>query len=83
MAFVDYENFGSTKAVMKALEEQWIENNLFEIFDNSTAQIKLYRLSNKLQLEKGVRYGDNLSPKYFTAQILKDLFRRLCLVGRV
>ncbi|KAG1649311.1 putative ubiquitin carboxyl-terminal hydrolase MINDY-4 [Nymphon striatum] len=49
---------------------------LDQIFGLGTSNIKLYTNTNKIRLEKGVRQGDSISPKLFTA-CLENVFRGL------
>ena len=60
-----------TSTVMKALRRQGLEEMyvqiLEDIYKESTATIKLHKVSNKIPIQKGVRQGDTISPKMFTA----------------
>ena len=60
-----------TSAVMKALRRQEVEEiyvkKLEDIYKESTATIKLRKVNKKIQKQKGVRQGDTISPKVFTA----------------
>ncbi|KAG1664810.1 Serine/threonine-protein kinase Sgk3 [Nymphon striatum] len=49
---------------------------LDQIFRLGTSNIKLHNNTNKIGLEKGVRQGDSISPKIFTA-CLENVFRYL------
>ncbi|KAG1665093.1 Transmembrane protease serine 2 [Nymphon striatum] len=49
---------------------------LDQIFRLGTSNIKLHTNTNKIRLEKGVRQGDSISPKLFTA-FLENVFRGL------
>ncbi|KAG1714077.1 putative phosphoenolpyruvate synthase [Nymphon striatum] len=49
---------------------------LDQIFRLGTSNIKLHTNTNKIRLEKGVRQGDSISPKLFTA-CLENVFRGL------
>ncbi|KAG1670084.1 Exosome complex component MTR3 [Nymphon striatum] len=49
---------------------------LDQIFGLGTSNIKLHTNTNKIRLEKGVRQGDSISPKLFTA-CLENVFRGL------
>ncbi|KAG1701210.1 Tensin [Nymphon striatum] len=49
---------------------------LDQIFGLGTSNIKLHTNTNKIRLEKGVRQGDSISPKLFTA-CLENVFRCL------
>ena len=83
MAFIDYEKaFDSveTSAVMGALRNQGVEEvyvrTLENIYEGSTATIRLHKLSDKIPLGKGIRQGDTISPKLFTS-VLEEIFRKL------
>ena len=83
MAFIDYEKaFDSvdTSAVMRAIRNQGVEETyvqvLEDIYSNGTATIMLHKESEKIPIKKGVRQGDTISPKLFTA-CLEDIFRNL------
>lgn len=83
LAFIDYEkafDTVSTDAVIYALKEQGISDGyirLFkDIYSECTSQIRLHELSQRIPIEKGVRQGDSLSPKLFSA-VLESVFRRL------
>ncbi|PIK54411.1 endonuclease-reverse transcriptase [Apostichopus japonicus] len=83
VVFVDYEKaFDSveTWAVLEALIEQEINPNYIkvikDIYTGSTTTVKLHKESNKIPIRKGVRQGDTISPKLFTAcleHIFKDI----------
>lgn len=83
VAFVDYEKaFDSveTWAVLEALKEQDINPSYIkvikDIYTGSTTTVKLHKESNKIPIRKGVRQGDTISPKLFTAcleHIFKDI----------
>ena len=88
MAFIDFEKaFDSveTWAVMQALRNQGIEERyvklLEDIYRGSTATIKLHKTSDKIPIKKGVRQGDTISPKLFTA-CLEEIFKKLNWEGR-
>jgi hypothetical protein len=76
MAFIDYEKaFDSlkTKAISEALttlETEKIYIDLIQnIYENATATFMLNGIEGKIKLEKGIRQGDALSPKLFTAAL--------------
>ena len=88
IAFVDYENvFDSvqTLAVLTSIQEQGIEDVytelLKEIYANSSMTVHLHKESNKINIRRGVRQGDTISPKLFTA-LLESIFRRLTWENR-
>ena len=73
MAFVDYEKaFDSvqTQEVLTSLREQGIKDVyielLKEIYTNSSITVHVHKDSNKINTRRGVRQGDNISPKLFT-----------------
>ena len=83
ITFVEYEKaFDSvqTQAVLTSLQEQGIEDVyielLNEIYTNSSMTVPLHKVSNKINIRRGVRQGDTTSPKLFTAA-LERIFRRL------
>ena len=83
IALVDFEKaFDSveTRAVLASLEKQGIEkryiNGLAEIYRQGYATTNLHKESNPIPIRKGVRQGDTISPKLFTAS-LEDIFRDL------
>ena len=83
MAFIDYEKaFDSVKtpAVRQALRRQGIDEPyirvLEDIYRDSTTTIKLHKKSEKIPIKKGVRQGDTISPKLFTA-CLEEIFKKL------
>ena len=82
-AFVDYEKaFDSiqTQAILTSLQEQGIEDVyieiLNEIYTDSSVTVHLHKESEKIRIKRGIRQGDTISPKLFTAT-LESIFRRL------
>ena len=78
VAFVDYEKvFDSvkTQAILTSLQEKGIEI-LKEIYTNSSVTVHLHKESETIRIKRGVRQGDTISPKLFTATP-KSVFRRL------
>ena len=82
-AFVDYEKaFDSieTTAVLESLKNQGIDESyiitLADIYRDGSTKTKLHKESNPIPIRKGVRQGDTISPKLFTAG-LEDIFRNL------
>ncbi|XP_050563541.1 LINE-1 retrotransposable element ORF2 protein [Spodoptera frugiperda] len=83
IAFVDYSKaFDSIyhNSLWKALVEQGVPKKYIRIiksiYETSTAQIKLETTGEEFRIAKGVRQGDPLSPKLFSA-ILESVFRGL------
>lgn len=83
VAFIDYEKaFDSVElpSVMKALQDQGIEQNyinvMWNIYKKSTTSLRLHRESERFHIQRGVRQGDTISPKLFTA-CLQEIFRTL------
>ena len=83
VAFVDYEKaFDSvqTQAILTSLQEQGIEDVYIEIlkdiYTDSSVTVHLHKESEKIRIKRGVRQGDTISPKLFTAT-LESIFRRL------
>ena len=83
LCFVDYEKaFDSVelRAVLTTLTNQGIEqqyiNTIRNIYKKSTSSLRLHTTSEKFNLGRGVRQGDTISPKLFTAT-LEGVFREL------
>ena len=83
MAFVDYEKaFDSIqhKAVFRALQRYDVQekyiNILKETYRGGTGQIRTETPSKKINIMKGVRQGDTLSPAMFTSA-MKEIFKRI------
>jgi len=82
LAFVDYEEaFDSVEqeGILNSLREQGINRHikLLQIFyANGTATVRLHKDSDKVKIAKGVRQGDTISPKLFTA-CLESIFRKI------
>ena len=83
IAFVDYEKaFDSvqTQSVLTSVQEHGREDVyielLKELYTNSSMTGHLHKESNKINTRRGVRQGDTISPKLFTAAF-ESIFRRL------
>ena len=83
MAFVDYEKaFDSieTPAVLRSMKEQGIPGKytrtLKNIYETATASIRLHENCGPVYIRRGVRQGDTISPKLFTAA-LESIFKHL------
>ena len=80
---MDYEKaFDSvqTQAIFTSLQEQGIDyvyiEILKDIYTDSSVTVHLHKGSEKVRTKRGVRQGDTISPKLFTAT-LESVFRRL------
>ena len=83
LTFIDFEKaFDSVEhqSVINALRRQGVEEPYVElikhIYDNATSVIMTDKTSESFKIERGVRQGDPISPKLFSA-VLEDIFRRL------
>lgn len=83
MAFIDYAKaFDSIShmAIWKSLKEQGVSQtyitNINNIYANSKARVRLETIGKDFPVRRGVRQGDPLSPKLFTA-VLENIFRKL------
>ena len=89
LLFIDYEKaFDSVEltAVFKALIEQGIDTNYVELIKEAntgcSTDIKLFHRNVRIPIGKGVRQGDPISPKLFTA-CLEKVFREIKWNGGV
>ena len=83
VAFVDCEKaFDSvqTQAILTSLQAQGIEDVYIEIlkdiYTDSSVTVHMHKESEKIRIKRGVRQGDTISPKLFTAT-LESIVRRL------
>ena len=83
LGFVDYSKaFDSLEhnMIWQAIKSQGVENKyiriLRNIYSQSSAQVQLERISEEFPINKGVRQGDPISPKLFSA-VLETIFRNL------
>ena len=88
LAFVDYEKaFDSIEhnAVFNSMREQGVEEDYIEIirniYENGTSIIRLHKDTDEIKIAKGVRQGDTISPKLFTAS-LESTFRKTNWEGK-
>ena len=80
LAFIDFEKaFDSIShsALFSALKEQGIEQDYIEILHNiyktSTAFVSVVEETHEFPIEKGVKQGDSISPKLFSAVLEKAM----------
>ena len=84
LAFVDYEKaFDSieTWAVLQSLQRCHIDHRYIEVlkclYENATMSVRIQdQYTKPIQLQRGVRQGDVISPKLFTAA-MEDAFKLL------
>lgn len=83
LAFIDYEKaFDSVEhwAVFNSLHRCQIDAQyvdvLRELYVAATMQVKLHDLTSPISIKRGVRQGDTISPKLFTA-VLEDVMKTL------
>ncbi|KAH7713984.1 hypothetical protein AAVH_18661 [Aphelenchoides avenae] len=76
LVFVDYEKaFDSVEinAVLNALGSQGVSSHyvdiLEDVYDGCTTEIKLFHNPVTIPIKRGVRQGDTISPKLFTAAL--------------
>ena len=69
-----------TQAIFISLQEHGIEDAYIEIlkylYTDSSVAVHLQKQSEKIRIQRGVRQGDNIPPKLFTAT-LESICRRL------
>ena len=83
-AFLDYEKvFDSIEfnPLFDALENQGVEaayiTLLQDLYNGSPSTLKLHRDIDKINLQRGVRQSDNISPKLFTACLQDAIINKI------
>uniref|UniRef100_A0A0N5C0B1 Reverse transcriptase domain-containing protein n=1 Tax=Strongyloides papillosus TaxID=174720 RepID=A0A0N5C0B1_STREA len=83
LTFIDYEKaFDSVEinAVINAISKQGIQKQYVELIKDinrgCNTTIKLFHKKLQIQVKRGVRQGDTISPKLFTA-VVEDVFSKL------
>ena len=69
-------NSSSTELASRTGVEHVYIELLKEFYNNSSMKCHLHKESSKVNIKRGVRQGDTISPKLFTAA-LESIFRRL------
>ena len=82
--FVDYDKaFDSIEfnPLFESLENKGVEaayiTLLRDLYNGATSTLKLHRDSDKIKLQRGVRQGDNISPKRFTACLQDAIINKI------
>ena len=67
--------------LFESLENQGVEaayiTLLRDLYNGATSTLKLHRDSDKIKLQRGVRQGDNISPKLFTACLQDAIINKI------
>jgi hypothetical protein len=84
LAFVDYEKaFDSIEfqPLFDALQNQGVDqvyiSILKDLYQNATSVLRLHTDSDKFQLHRGARQGDNISPRLFTSCLQDAIISRI------
>ncbi len=66
--------------MLTSLQEQGTQDVYIEImkdiYTDSSVTVHLHKESEKIRIKRGIRQGDTISPKLFTATLV-SIFRRL------
>ncbi|KAA5648680.1 hypothetical protein F3G58_33390, partial [Pseudomonas aeruginosa] len=82
IGFVDFNKADSLEHsyIWQALQSQGVEAKFIKILQNiycgSVAPVRLEKTGRQFPIERGVRQGDPISPKLFTA-VLENIFRNI------
>ena len=74
-----------TQAILTSLQEQGIEYVYIEtdrLYTDSSVTVHLHKESETITIKRGVRQGNTISPKMFTAT-LESIFRRLNYIAKL
>ena len=67
--------------LFESLENQGVEaayiTLLRDLYNGATSTLKLHRDRDKIKLQRGVRQGDNISPKLFTACLQDSIINKI------
>lgn len=81
MTFVDFKKTFDTveiSATLIALKECRIDyrhtNSIYNIYKNVTSTIHLHKITQEIEIKRGVRQDDTLSPRLFTT-VLEHAFK--------
>nr|XP_013189558.1 unnamed protein product [Amyelois transitella] len=83
LAFIDYKKaFDSveTWAVHNSLRNARVDHRynqlIARVYQNAKMKVSIPQMTNPINIKRGVRQGDNLSPKLFTL-VVEDVFKKL------
>lgn len=80
-AFGTLENWATLQSLANARVDRRYNQFLKNICENVTSTIELHEQTKLLQIKRGLRESDTLSPKQFTL-ILQNILKRLHLEER-